>query len=877
MDLPSGTVTFLFSDVEGSTQLLERHPDAMGAALARHHELFEELVPAHHGAIFETIGDAVYAAFSRATDAVQVALGIQRKLAEEDWGPIGRLACRLALHTGEVERRGDHYFGPALFRCARLQALGYGEQTLLSRMTADLVRDWLPKGASLRDMGTHRLKDLGEPEHVFALTHPDLRETFPPLKSLDRHPNNLPLQLSSFVGRERELRELADVVRAHRLVTVTGTGGIGKTRVALQLAAQLLGDTAEAAFFVDMAPLRQASQIAGAAAAAIGLTPVPGATPESALAGYLGTQNALIVLDNAEQIPQGGNAVLGLLERSPKLRILVTSRGPLHVRGEQVYPVEPLTTAMGLGDGAADPMTPPALLLFAERAAEVRPAFALTAATRPTVAAIAERLDGLPLAIELAAARMALFEPSALLARLDQSLSVLTGGPADLPERQQALRATIDWSYQLLDRADRAAFSRLAVFSGGWSLDAGEFVAGAGADTLLRLVNAALVRRQGERFGMLETIREYAAQKNAARSDGAASRRQHAEWFRDWVAELVREAGTRDLRSVEQMRVLGAERANLHAALNYLLDSGDGESALQMAVPLWMFWLRRGEARQAEAWLSSALELAPNADSPPLGWALVVQSELARFQGEVASLIPLKERAVELSLRGNDRRTAAAALHDLAGLWCELGELDKAEAAAREAVSLRREIGLPAGIAHALDALASVELTRGNLLAARELYEETLAEARRSEDRGTVMFALADAAEVERRLGEPRAAAKGFVEAITMAGDWESTEFDPEALLGVAELLTDCGQPGRAAELLGAASAIRQRYGMQAGTALYNGARERAQGLMAAFDFAAAWERGEAMSRIEALRQATEASAELASGPQDLSDQRIPR
>jgi predicted ATPase/class 3 adenylate cyclase len=495
--LPEGTVTFLFSDVEGSTQLLERHGAEMGEALARHHALFEQITERHRGVIFETVGDAVYAAFARPADAVAAALDAHRALRDEDWGPIGRLAVRIAIHAGAVERRGKHYFGSALFRAARLQALGYGEQTLLSAVTARLVGDALPDGASLRDLGTHRLKDLAEPEQVYQLTHPDLRDAFPTPMSLDAHPNNLPVQLSSFVGRDAELEEVGALIDRHRLVTMLGPGGIGKTRLALQVGAERIERHPNGVWFVDLSAMRDPELVPSAIATTLGLREQPGKPIAALLAAHLHTRRSLLVLDNVEQLlPAAGTTVSELLGAAVELRMIVTSRAPLRIRGEYEYAVPSLAS----GDPQViESEPPPAVALFVDRARAIRPDFAVDAESGPLVAEICAALDGLPLAIELAAARLRVFRLEALRQRLASRLLLLTSGTRDAPARQQTLRAAIAWSEELLSESERRLFARISVFIGGFTLDAAEAVAGLelGAeviDALTTLLEHSLVR-----------------------------------------------------------------------------------------------------------------------------------------------------------------------------------------------------------------------------------------------------------------------------------------------------------------------------------------------------------------------------------------------
>lgn len=594
-ELPSGTVTFLFSDVEGSTQLLESHPHEMGAALQRHHEIFEQIVDAHGGAIFETIGDAVYAAFARASDAVAAALDIQRELANQDWGVVERVAVRLAIHTGEVERRGDHYFGPALFRCARLEAIGYGEQTLLTEITANLARPGLPDRASLRDLGHHRLKDLGEPEHVFMLVHPDLRDRFPPPRSLDLYPNNLPVQLSTFIGRGKELAEVQQLLASHRLVTIVGPGGMGKTRFALQAAAERLESYPDGVFFVDLSALADAHLVLPAIATGIGLREGPESSLAKSLAAFLADRQTLVILDNVEQVVQCASDVATLLRDAPSLRMLATSRIPLHIRGEHRYELAPL-----LGPSSSDATShgSDAARLFADRAAEVDPEFTLTPDNRPLVELICTVLDRMPLAIELAAARIRLLPLQALEDELRRHLDLPGRAPLDAPVRQQTLQATIQWSVELLAEGTKSLFEALGIFAGGFTPNAVSAVASLDRSMALRvladlqensLVRAVPSSSAEPRFGLYEPIRQFLTER-AGDVPGDLARR-HAAFYADLAESLEPSLLTGQGRAREQT---AEEIDNSRAALAYAFSSGDDVVAARLGNALWWFWATTG-------------------------------------------------------------------------------------------------------------------------------------------------------------------------------------------------------------------------------------------------------------------------------------------
>ncbi|MDP9243864.1 MAG: tetratricopeptide repeat protein [Chloroflexota bacterium] len=855
MDLPSGTLTFLFSDVEGSTQLLERHGAVMGAALARHHVLFEDIVERHDGAIFETVGDAVYVVFARPDDAIAAALDAQRALGAEDWGPIGRVAVRIALHTGQVERRGDHYFGPALFRAARLQALGHGEQTLLSGVTARLVADALPHGASLRDLGTHRLKDLGEPEQVFQLVHPELRPDFPALKSLDAHPHNLPIQLSSFVGRDAELAELSGLLNQHRLVTLLGPGGIGKTRLALQAAAQQIQGFADGVWFVDLSALRDPELVPGAIAASLGLHEQPGHSIRVTLAEHLHTKRLLLVLDNLEQLlPAGASGIAELLSAAADLNLLVTSRAPLRVRGEREFPVPPL--AAGASDRLeAEP--PPAVALFVDRARAIKPNLEVTSESGPLIAAICQRLDGLPLAIELAAARLRLFTTAQLHERLTERLPLLTGGARDLPERQQTLRAAIEWSYELLSSRERRLFVFLAVFVGGFGLDAAEAVCEADVDTLQSLVDKSLLQADGDRFRMLETLREFASRSLETSNELEQLRRRHAEYYL-----ALAERAEPELTGADQpvwLERLAVEYGNLRVALEWCAATpASAVHGLRLAAALVFFWYVRGPYPEGLNWLERMLEVAQG--EPPeskvgslwgagLLWALVGDSAralplleqslglarslgdhsrvarslnvlglLAFFRNDYAGARELLEESVDKARRAGDIWCLTDALGTLGSIYPLQGKFELAERAASEALMIARRNADRQGIRMALFGLALAGARRGDLAAARRLGEEGLSVCREIGDRWFVSYFLWILATVATASGDYATARNHADESLAVARETEGPLLlvcSLEASAAVARAEGDAegaGQQLTEAEVIGRGGSVPHSY-----------------------------------------------------------------
>src|SRR5436190_933989 len=536
-NLPSGTVTFLFTDIEGSTKLWEERPQAMQAAHARQEAILREAITKNEGYAYKMIGDAFQAAFSTAPQALQAALDAQRALDVEPWGATGPIRVRMALHTGLTEERGTDYVGPILNRVARLMSAGHGGQVLISLATEQLVREHLPQDESLRDLGEHRLKDLQRPERVFQLVAPGLRADFPPLSTLDNRPNNLPLQSTPFIGRAAEVAEVRSMLLRDdvHLLTLTGAGGTGKTRLALQVAAELLDEFKDGVFFVYLAPITDPALVISTIAQTLGVGEEGTQPLAQTLQEYLRDKIMLLVVDNFEQVLDAATLVSDLLRAAPHLKVLATSRATLRLSWERRYEVPLLSVP--------DPGQPPepdtlsqyeSVELFIARAEAARPGFVVDNSNAPVVAEICYRLEGLPLAIELAAAWVKTLPPKDILSRLGSRLKLLTRGPVDQPSRHQTLRNTIEWSYDLLTAEEQSLFRQVAVFVGGHTLEAAETVCGTiddGSyrpssivhrpleidilDGLASLVEKSLMYQaegvEGEaRFSMLETVREYA-------------------------------------------------------------------------------------------------------------------------------------------------------------------------------------------------------------------------------------------------------------------------------------------------------------------------------------------------------------------------------
>jgi predicted ATPase/class 3 adenylate cyclase len=860
-DPPSGTVTFLFTDIEGSTARWERDRAAMREAVARQLTILQSLITAHHGVLYKTIGDGTQAAFGTAEDALRAALASQRALLAEEWGEIGPLTVRMALHTGEAapDDRGD-YLAASLNRLARLLSTGYGGQILLSQTVQQLTRGGLPAGTELRDLGEHRLRDLLEPERVYQLVHPDLPGDFPPLSSLDARPQNLPCQPTPFLGREQQVAEVADLLRRGdtQLVTLIGPGGTGKTRLALQAAAELLEDFVDGVYFVDLAPLMDPKLVPGAIAAALSVREEGGSQIHERLRDVLRPKTLLLVLDNFERLTKAGHFVSALLAACPGLHVLATSRVPLHVRAERHYPVPPLTLPESVESSDAGAIArSEAVQLFVERAQAARPDFALTPGNAPVVAEIVRRLDGLPLAIELAAARIRLLPPAALLERLERRLTLLTGGPQDAPARQRTLRDEINWSYDLLAADEQDLFRRLAAFVGGFTLAAAEAVAGRDGELdvfagLASLVDSSLVRQADHdrepRFAMLETIREYGLEQLDAMRDAATVRRAHADFF----LKLAEEA-EQVLTGPEQvfwLDTLGAEHDNLRAALSTSVDGQDLDTARRLAGALYRFWRVRGHLSEGRAWLERLLPGSEDASpsvrarlldgagllaaaqgdraraeamhgaAAPL-WAgmgersaearsLAYLGQAADAQGDHDRAVGLHERAVALFREAGDDQGAAASLGDLGAVAYDRGDLDRAEELHQESLRLLRSLGDERGVAIGLMSLGLVALAREDHAHALALGEEAAALWRALGDDQALALTLGNVGFAVEHLGQAERAEALHGDALSLleaVGDRQGAAW---ARCNLGRLAVSTGDDERAGTLLAAGLSTAQ-------------------------------------------------------------------
>jgi predicted ATPase/class 3 adenylate cyclase len=909
--LPTGTVTFLFTDIEGSTRLWEEHPEAMRHALERHDELLYLHIEAHQGHVFKTTGDAFNAAFATAPDALAAAIAAQCALQAELWNETGPVRVRMALHSGIAEAQDGDYYGPLLYRVIRLLNAGHGGQTLLSQMTCDLLADSLPAGVRLKPLGAYPLKDLQHPEPIYQLVHPALPSAFPPPRSVEAFAHNLPPQLTSFIGRAKEMERLRHLLTTTRLLTLTGPGGCGKTRMALQVAEERVKEFTDGVWLVELAATHGPELVPQRVASVLGVREEADTPLSDTLVRYLRAKSLLLIFDTCEHLIDAcAQLAETLLRACPRLQILATSREALGITGETAWQIPSLSLPVLRQSAESEPQTllaqSEAVQLFDARAVAVQPDFALTPQNAPAVAQICTRLDGIPLALELAAARVKALTAEQIAERLDEMFRLLTGGSRTALPRQQTLKAAIDWSYDLLSAPERVLLRRLSVFANGWTLEAAEAVctdvrpgsrrSGDGnnaslpeaasreqevfsssnpqppslgaqrpaallegweaLDLLLRLVEKSLVQVEEigdgqSRYRLLETIRQYGQDKLLEAQESEALRERH----RDYYLALAEQAAPQ-LTQPDQgvwLNLLEADHDNLRAALKW---STDGATRLQMAGALWRFWYVRGHLSEGRGWLEGALARSREADTALRAKTLNGAGVLAMTQGDYAAARSLHEQSLEARYVLGDRPGIASSKNNLGLVAQSQGDYAAARTLLEESLALYQDVNDTANVAVVLGNLAINAYDQCDFAEARSRLEESLALLRGLQNRLHIAITLHNLGEVASHLGEYAEACSYFRESLLLRQELGDRSGPAFSLVGLGMVAVHQNDYERAARLFGAAEAGREAVGIPlpvSGRASYEKAVATLRANLDREAFETAWAQGRAMRLEQAI------------------------
>ncbi len=864
----AGAVAVLFTDIEGSTRLWEESPEQMRPALERHNALARTAIEGHGGTVVKSTGDGVYAVFQDPGDAVWATLNMQLGLAAQNAASPVELRVRYGLHLGVVDRFDNDFFGNVVNRSARIMSAAHGGQILLSQAMATAVRERLPVGVTLRDLGSARLRDLAKPERLYQVVHAQLRQEFPALRSLEATPNNLPQQLTPFIGRERDLAEARRVLTNTRLLTLLGVGGIGKTRLSLQVAAEVIDDYSDGVWFVELAALADARLVAPAVASVLGVQVEGGRPIVEALVKHVKDRRLLLVLDNCEHLLSScAELAKQLLRSGANVKLLASSREALHMAGETSYHVPTLTapdpnSRVGLTSLAQYE----AIRLFVGRASAAQPKFQLSHQNAAAVAEICHRLDGIPLALELAAARVRALSVENIAARLGDRFRLLTGGDQTALPRQQTLRTSIDWSHELLSEPERLLFLRLSVFAGGWTLEAAEAVGAGGEleqsqvlDLLAQLVEKSLVESEadGQRYRMLETVRQYAQSRLQDSREEKQLRTRHLAFFVAFAEEAaLRLYGP---AQVEWIARLDLERENLLSAHEWC-DRVEGgvELGLRLVSSVFRYWVQHGPLELGLRVTTQALgRVGAREHGVASCRALLAAAGLNRMLGRHEEEYAYGREALAVARETGDKRILANALWPLALVSGMPDGLAKHRQYAEEALELSRELGDNVLRGHSLNTLVAVLSVLGEPASLEPLLAESLEIYRESGDRTTIAIVLFNLAELSMARGSPQGSRGWLLEAIGIAQETRSKKLELQALILATQLATYLRDWVRAARLYGACEVHAEETGLEIEFAGPDEARpERARDALGSAAFTAALEKGRLLDSKNAVEEA---------------------
>ena len=851
---PTGTVTFLFTDIEASTQrLAELGPDRYRDVLETHRSLLRDACSRHAGHDFGGAGDSMFVAFNSAQEALRAAFDAQCALNDHAWPDERPLRVRMGLHTCEATTVKDDYIGIGVHRASRICDAGHGGQVLLSHTTHALVVE-NPEFA-LRDLGEHALKSLPEPQHLYQVLHPRLPANFPALRTAGKNAPNLPVQLTPTVGRAHDVDAICAALAMPnvRLLTLTGPGGTGKTRLAVQAAAEAADRFEHGTFFVSLASITDQALVLPAIAQALGVSAAAG----QSLTAYLAEKSMLVVIDNFEQVVAAAPELAALMAQAPHAKFLATSREPLHLTGEHVYPVPPLAIPeLHHMPSLATLAQCASVALFVDRAQAVQPDFTLTDENAHAIAKICQHLDGLPLALELAAARTSLISPIAMVKRLPQRLKLLAGGARDVPVRQQTIRNTLAWSYDLLDASERELFAQLGVFAGEFAIDAAETICDTSLDVIASLVDKSLVRRQGERLGMLETIRAYAVEKLQASVFADDIGDRHASYFEQLVTDACAMRAQDEKDALDRLE---ADHDNLRAALDWLRANAPARY-VRVAGDLGWFWHLHSHFTEGRAYLAEALAMAPDRDETRAR-LLSSNGEVAAWTGDLSSARAAIDEAVAIWRESGQQREIGSALIEL-GWGCFFsGDDTGARDCMEESLRIARTVGERSLANRARIGLLQMLVALGELDAAEPMAREALADAQRQRDLRSEHFAHHFLADCPLIRGDAAGAMPRYQRALELAvtlGDRSETAVE---IQGVAMAAAGMSMPVRALTLGGAAAAEFDRLGIDlSGIRFWNALIERYLGIaraeLGATGAETAWQAGRQLDFASAVSEA---------------------
>jgi predicted ATPase/class 3 adenylate cyclase len=830
------TVTLVFTDIAGSTHLLEQLGDQYATLLRDHHQLVGNAVELHNGSRVDAAGDGLFFSFPTAKGALLACLDAQRAIRAHQWPQDLEVQVRMGIHTGEPLGAGTGYVGMDVHRAARICAAGHGGQVLVSDAARSLIGPTLPDGVRLVDLGEHRLKDLAHAEHLYQAVAPGLPSEFPPVRSLDTLPNNLPRQLSTFVGRAREVETIEQRLATTSVLTMTGPGGVGKTRLALEVGARLADSYPGGVWFVEFAALSDGALVPHAIASSLRLKEQPGEDLRQTLVEAIRQRSTLLIFDNCEHLLEPiAEVAEGLLRRAPDLKLLATSREGLGIAGESLVPVPSMTLPSAASASSADWIAEAsrcdAVRLFVERGRAALPSFELTPANVRAIVQICGRLDGIPLAVELAAARVRALPVQQIASRLDDRFRLLTGGSRTALPRHRTLRAAMDWSFDVLAEPERALLIRLSVFAGSFSLEAAEEICSGDPverddvlDLLSRLIDKSLLfQDEGSsdaRYRMLETIRDYAQERLAEQTDANSTRIRH----RDWFAALVEQAKPGFFTGPEQahwLARLSEDHDNLRAALEWTHQDPDGgEIELRMTAGLWRFWEIHGHLAEGSAQLARALDRTGGVVNELRASALTGAGVLAGRRGDYAAAAALHEASLVITRELGNPAAIAAACSNLASVAVARDDLDRARALYEEAIELSRRADDPRGAAFSLINLADLAARQGNHAEADELYARSIESFQVLGDRWGVAHGTSRLADVARRRGQADVAATRYEEALSAYREIGDGRGEARMLASLGEIADQRGDAAGAESLYRQSLAIRERLGDRPGMAL---------------------------------------------------------